>query len=125
MSEMFVWQQKEEFTEALSHSLGDKLLRILYVFFFCNRGDTYYSIITAGFRQGSLAKPLSLLFLTPRPALPSHQHPPGFESLSTSLSEVKSSCCLDCQIGKFYTIKTQKSLSLMNVYRNYLRKSRL
>ena len=42
MSEMFVWQQKEEFTEALSHSLGDKLLRILYVLFFCNRGDTYY-----------------------------------------------------------------------------------
>ena len=34
----------------------------------CNRGDTYWSI-TAGSRQGSLAKPLSLLFLTPRPAL--------------------------------------------------------
>ena len=31
----------------------------LFVF---NRGDTYYSI-TAGSRQGSLAKPLSLLFL--------------------------------------------------------------
>ena len=42
----------------------------LFVF---NRGDTYYSI-TAGSRQGSLAKPLSLLFLTPRPALSSHQH---------------------------------------------------
>ena len=39
----------------------------------CNRGDTNYSI-TAGSRQGSLAKPLSLLFLTPRPALSSHQH---------------------------------------------------
>ena len=48
MSEMFVWQQKEEFTEALSHSLGDKGLRILYVLFFCNRGDTYFSIITVG-----------------------------------------------------------------------------
>ena len=41
--------------------------------FVCNRGDTYYSI-TAGSRQGSLAKPLPLLFLTPRPALSSHQH---------------------------------------------------
>ena len=40
--------------------------------FGCNRGDTYYSI-TAGSRQGSLAKPLSLLFLTPRLALSSHQ----------------------------------------------------
>ena len=41
--------------------------------FVCNRGDTYYSI-TAGSRQGCLAKPLSLLFLTPRPGLSSHQH---------------------------------------------------
>ena len=65
--------KKKEFTEALSHSLGGKQLRIIYVFFVCNRGDTYYSII-AGSRQGSLAKPLSLLFLTPRPALSSHQH---------------------------------------------------
>ena len=39
----------------------------------CNRGDTYWSI-TAGSRQGSLAKPLSQLFLTPMPALSSHQH---------------------------------------------------
>ena len=30
--------------------------------------------ITAGTRQGSFAKPLSLLFLTPRPALSFHQH---------------------------------------------------
>ena len=41
--------------------------------FVCNRGDTYYSIMV-GSRQGSLAKPLSLLFLTPRPVLSSHQH---------------------------------------------------
>ena len=41
--------------------------------FVCNRGDTYYTT-TAGSRQGSLAKPLSLLFLTPRPALSSHKH---------------------------------------------------
>ena len=41
--------------------------------FVCNRGDTYYSI-KAGSKQGSLAKPLSLLFLTPRLALSSHQH---------------------------------------------------
>ena len=41
--------------------------------FVCNRGDTYYSI-KAGSRQGSLAKPQSLLLLTPRPALSSHQH---------------------------------------------------
>ena len=33
--------------------------------FVCKRGDTYHSI-TAGSRQGSLAKPLYLLFLTPR-----------------------------------------------------------
>ena len=38
----------------------------------CNRGDTYYSIMV-GSRQGSLAKPLSLVFLTPRLALSSHQ----------------------------------------------------
>ena len=44
-----------------------------WALFVCNRGDTYYSI-TAGSRQGRLAKPLSLLFLTPRPALSSHQH---------------------------------------------------
>ena len=43
------------------------------ILFVCNRGDTYYSI-TAGSRQGSFVKPLSLLFLTPRPALSSHQH---------------------------------------------------
>ena len=41
--------------------------------FVSNRGDTYYSI-TAGSRQRSLAKPLSLLFLAPRPPLSSHQH---------------------------------------------------
>ena len=41
--------------------------------FVCNRGDTYYSI-TAGSKQGSLVKPLSLLFLPPRPVLSSHQH---------------------------------------------------
>ena len=50
--------------------LTDLILKELFV---CNRGDTYYSI-TAGSRQGSLAKPLSLLFLTPRLALSSHQH---------------------------------------------------
>ena len=38
--------------------------------FVCNRGDTNYTI-TAGSRQGSLAK---LLFLIPRPALSSYQH---------------------------------------------------
>ena len=38
-----------------------------------NRGDTYYSIPAVS-RQGSLAKPQSLLFLTPRPVLSSHQH---------------------------------------------------
>ena len=43
--------------------------------FVCNRGGTYYSIM-AGSRQGSLAKPLPLLFLTPRPTLSSHQHSP-------------------------------------------------
>ena len=36
-------------------------------------GDTYYSI-TASSRQVSYAKPQSLLFLTPRPALSSHEH---------------------------------------------------
>ena len=46
---------------------------MIFVCLFCNRGDTYYSI-TAGSRQGSLAKPLSLLFLTPRPVISSHQH---------------------------------------------------
>ena len=44
-----------------------------FCLFVCNWGGTYYSI-TVGFRQGSLAKPLSLLFLTPRLALSSHQH---------------------------------------------------
>ena len=39
--------------------------------FVCNR---QYCSITTGSRQGSLAKPLSLLFLTPRPAISSHQH---------------------------------------------------
>ena len=43
------------------------------ILFVCNRGDTYYSI-TEGSRQESLAKPLSLLGLTPRPVLSSHQH---------------------------------------------------
>ena len=41
--------------------------------FVCNRGDTYYSI-TVDSRQRSLAKPLSLLFLTCRPALSSQEH---------------------------------------------------
>ena len=50
------------------------VLHCLFVcLFVCNRWDNYYSI-TAGSRQGSLANPLSLLFLTPRPALSSHQH---------------------------------------------------
>ena len=44
----------------------------LHCLFLPNRGDTLYSI-TVGFRQGSLAKPLSLLFLTPRPTLSSHR----------------------------------------------------
>ena len=37
------------------------------------RGDTYYSI-TAGSRPGSLPKPLSQLFPTPKPALSSHEY---------------------------------------------------
>ena len=44
---------------------------LLFVCLFVT-GDTYYSI-TVDSRQGSLAKPLSLLFLTPRTALSSHQ----------------------------------------------------
>ena len=40
--------------------------------FVCNRGDTYYSI-TEGSIKGSLAKPLSLVFLTSRGALSSHE----------------------------------------------------
>ena len=42
--------------------------------FVCNRGNTYCSISAGSSISGSLGKPLSLLFLTPRPVLLSHQH---------------------------------------------------
>ena len=42
--------------------------------FVCNRWDTYYSITAGSSILGSLAKRLSLLFLTSRPALSFHQH---------------------------------------------------
>ena len=45
----------------------------LFCFSVCNREDTYYCI-TAGSRQGSQDKPLSLLLLTPRLTLSSHHH---------------------------------------------------
>ena len=47
-----------------SHSKSVKFLQTQVCLFVCNRGDTYYSI-TACFRQGSFAKPLSLLSPTP------------------------------------------------------------
>ena len=51
----------------------EKTVMICGRLFVCNRGDTYYSI-SAGSKKGSLAKLISLLFLTPRPALSSRQH---------------------------------------------------
>ena len=56
--------------DAMGHTKGHSICPFLFV---CNRGDTYYSIKAVS-REGSLAKTLSLVFLTPRPVLSSHQH---------------------------------------------------
>ena len=60
------------FYEPYRHKCGS-FCSVKVCLFVCNRGDTYYSIM-AGSRQGSYAKPLSLLFLTPGLMLSSHQH---------------------------------------------------
>ena len=54
-----------------TRKLGQRLNKFDCLFV-CNRGDTYYSITTSS-RQGNLAKPLSLLFLTPKLALSKRQ----------------------------------------------------
>ena len=76
----WIWLAKiiREFSVAFEKSVG------LLV---CNRGITYHSI-TVSSREGSLAKPLSLLFLTPRPALPN---------------------CQQAQHGRWFTVKHIKA----------------
>ena len=57
------------FVKPLKSKFYSDALKATYLsFFVCDRGNTFYSI-TVGYRQGSLAKPLSLLFLPPRSAL--------------------------------------------------------
>ena len=74
----YLWSKLSEELTKLGKFLGIKAIvktkvYVSILFCFVTEEIPIYSI-TAGSRQGSLAKPLSLLFQIPRPALSSHQH---------------------------------------------------